>query len=1371
MKRITNLSLTILAIMLFSSCQLFLSERGGQDQACFEDKSCDDGMTCNAENICVSPFGDGDTDGDQGPGDGDVADGDTPSDGDFSPPQPDENDLWISSTPPDFVRSFDTFTYQVVTNHPATEVEFTFLNAPTGMSINSSGLIRWNPGDLRERRFEIVLLASRNNEVSVHPIPLRVSRASTALTIPATELAGDSIILSAPGESLNGFSMTLPDEPGESPLIISAVDNAFTAPRNLERIGPTLLLEPHGQRFSDPVSLGIPFDISSPSSAGEIFFRLFDVDLNQTELLTADNIDIQNGLAFVSIDHFSWLEIYSDKSEELQVDILPGIMASKGPCSGKPAAAIRLPAVWNTLKEGGYLPTDPKSPELVINLALSLFSSSPVATFSESVNGQIVIVLNDDGKSYSADFKVALASRSRTGQISSSLSLDGSKHWSAGDLNDLMTISDWLLILDDLPDDDRFSLQLNVSAIKPTRDARATSDSTINRWLRWQFTERNLQTEFLGSFPNANCDWEIDDPDNPGVSSAGISRANDRDRDGYAEGEDCNDDDRRINPGAVERCGNGINEDCKKGDESCGSAKDMDVDLDGWSRNAGDCNDNSAEIYPGAIEICGDGFDGNCEEGDLNCPTTSGAPIIDLMEIWEDRTEADVNESLEIRVEAHDPDDDQLNYLWVHDDAIGIFGDNDEHPWRVSTISATPGLYSITVFVSDSETAVAQTISLLIRDPADPCAQQCYGRECGPDGCGGNCGACPDTTDCSADGRCLAICSFDCGDRECGSACPGANCGECDAGLTCKLDGLCAAPCEDPCSETACGASTCGSVTCWTCKPGDVCADGSCVNPCADDCVDMACGFGPICALSCGECDESQTCNIEGVCAPGAEPTCGNETLERGEYCDSDTLDCSVIFADPDISGQAACSDNCVQYDTSDCKSPAVCNNGLIEGSEICDSDSLDCRLLNPGYTGGRAPCKTNCKGYNETDCLGEIVAECEGACTAGENSAFCLDGLLLCECIAGEEAGQWTAQNCETTCTEDAGAEGTCHQGICLCSEIDGDLDTDEDGDADEEPPEGPCFPDPCNAHGACNPDDGTCTCNEGYDGPACDECSTDYVGYPDCAPNPCIPDPCNGYGECNTDDGSCTCEENYTGDNCEQCATGYFGYPLCVEELVWVSIPAGNYWMGCSLNDVDCYSDEKPRHYKTIAAFEITETEITQEQYEALAGSNPSFYGDCPTCPVERVNWETAKSFCEALGGHLPSEAQWEYAARAGTTTPYVCGETTDCLSTIAWYNDTSESARTHPVAWLQSNSFGLYDMLGNVDEWVSDCWHNSYSDAPSDETSWDEDNCTQGVIRGGNYGSDAFSTRVSRRKTAKYNNLWYTRCFRCAKDASQE
>jgi len=213
----------------------------------------------------------------------------------------------------------------------------------------------------------------------------------------------------------------------------------------------------------------------------------------------------------------------------------------------------------------------------------------------------------------------------------------------------------------------------------------------------------------------------------------------------------------------------------------------------------------------------------------------------------------------------------------------------------------------------------------------------------------------------------------------------------------------------------------------------------------------------------------------------------------------------------------------------------------------------------------------------------------------------------------------------------------------------------------------------------------------------------------------------------------------------------------------LVWVSIPADTFYMGCSPGDDACYDFEKPRHAVTVAGFRMTETEITQAQYEWVTGETPSHFTSCGACPVEQVSWHQAKAFCEEIGGRLPSEAEWEYAARGSTTTRYYCGDGVECLDAVAWYMENSDDA-TQPVGGRTENGFDLHDMLGNVWEWVEDCWHDNYTGAPSTGGVWSGGDCSYRVLRGGSYSNEEGSLRVSYRSREVPDNLYMSFGIRC-------
>jgi formylglycine-generating enzyme required for sulfatase activity len=196
----------------------------------------------------------------------------------------------------------------------------------------------------------------------------------------------------------------------------------------------------------------------------------------------------------------------------------------------------------------------------------------------------------------------------------------------------------------------------------------------------------------------------------------------------------------------------------------------------------------------------------------------------------------------------------------------------------------------------------------------------------------------------------------------------------------------------------------------------------------------------------------------------------------------------------------------------------------------------------------------------------------------------------------------------------------------------------------------------------------------------------------------------------------------------------------------LEMVSLPAGEFLMGSDESDY-----EKPQHQVKVNSFAIGKYPVTQAQYEAVMGTNPSYFKNNPQNPVEDVSWNDAKAFCQKLSRitgktyRLPTEAEWEYACRAGTTTRYYFGDDANQLGDYAWYYENSNrtthrvNRTTHRVGQKKPNGWGIYDMSGNVWEWCEDDWHNSYAGAPDDGTAWlDNDNRSQSLkcLRGGSW-----------------------------------
>jgi formylglycine-generating enzyme required for sulfatase activity len=172
---------------------------------------------------------------------------------------------------------------------------------------------------------------------------------------------------------------------------------------------------------------------------------------------------------------------------------------------------------------------------------------------------------------------------------------------------------------------------------------------------------------------------------------------------------------------------------------------------------------------------------------------------------------------------------------------------------------------------------------------------------------------------------------------------------------------------------------------------------------------------------------------------------------------------------------------------------------------------------------------------------------------------------------------------------------------------------------------------------------------------------------------------------------------------------------------------IPAGEFMMGSPDSDKDAYPDEKPQHRVRITRpFYLGVYPVTQAEYERVMGGNPSYFTGDANRPVEQVSWDDAVEFCRKLSEkegrtyRLPTEAEWEYACRAGSTTRYCSGDDEVSLGEYAWYEDNSgPGVGTHPVGEKRPNAWGLYDMHGNVWQWCADwCGKVYYAGSPTDD-----------------------------------------------------
>ena len=265
---------------------------------------------------------------------------------------------------------------------------------------------------------------------------------------------------------------------------------------------------------------------------------------------------------------------------------------------------------------------------------------------------------------------------------------------------------------------------------------------------------------------------------------------------------------------------------------------------------------------------------------------------------------------------------------------------------------------------------------------------------------------------------------------------------------------------------------------------------------------------------------------------------------------------------------------------------------------------------------------------------------------------------------------------------------------------------------------------------------------------------------------------------GSCAT--GADQCRISYRGAADPTAPFDHVGLRLCLStepsftvngvSFDMVEVEGGTFTMGATAEQTGVFGDEKPAHQVTLPSYYIGKTEVTQELWQAVMGSNPSNFTGT-NLPVEKVSWDDCKTFIAKLNAltgknfRLPTEAEWEFAARGGNKSRgyKYCGSNT--LSDVAWYVDNSDN-KTHPVAAKAPNELGIYDMSGNVLEWCNDWYSSSYYTSESQTNPTGPDSGSSRVRRGGSWNYSENTCRVSRRGNTtpsfRYNYLGLRLCL---------
>jgi formylglycine-generating enzyme required for sulfatase activity len=213
---------------------------------------------------------------------------------------------------------------------------------------------------------------------------------------------------------------------------------------------------------------------------------------------------------------------------------------------------------------------------------------------------------------------------------------------------------------------------------------------------------------------------------------------------------------------------------------------------------------------------------------------------------------------------------------------------------------------------------------------------------------------------------------------------------------------------------------------------------------------------------------------------------------------------------------------------------------------------------------------------------------------------------------------------------------------------------------------------------------------------------------------------------------------------------------HTLAQLDQAMVTVTGGTYAMGNS-----AYPREQPLHDVVVQDFEICKYIVTQDLWTAVMGDNPSHFQDDGQCPVEQVSWQMAMEFVTKLGAltglpyRLPTENEWEYAARGGNLGKGFARAGSDDLQAVAWYNGNS-GFKTHPVGRKAPNELGLYDMIGNVWEWCADVIPKDYANPHFEPTAAALEASDDRILRGGSYINYAVFCRNTYRWEDRPDNI---------------
>ncbi|MCP4600358.1 MAG: SUMF1/EgtB/PvdO family nonheme iron enzyme [Proteobacteria bacterium] len=521
-----------------------------------------------------------------------------------------------------------------------------------------------------------------------------------------------------------------------------------------------------------------------------------------------------------------------------------------------------------------------------------------------------------------------------------------------------------------------------------------------------------------------------------------------------------------------------------------------------------------------------------------------------------------------------------------------------------------------------------------------------------------------------------------------------------------------------------------------------------------DDCYDVCDALWGCSPISLNRFNCHRVCDIK--CLDSYCPSCGNPNLSglMAVGCMPSLCSCTKW-----MKGSGPFTSYETFYYLKDAQSDACCIDADGDGyyaQNGCGSYQ-DCDDNDPGI---HPDALEDCDG-KDNDCDGQID---EGGvcqiCTDADGDGFYAESGCGTSVDCNDNDGAIKPGATETCDGKDNDCDGQTDEGQVCCTDADGDGYYAQNGcfsylDCDDNNPG--INP---GATEVCDGKDNDCD-GQIDEGGVCQICTdADSDGY-------YAQSGCGTSVDCNDNNGAIkpgateTCDgkdNDCDGQTDEGGVCGSGGTYTNSLGMTFKLISAGTFTMGSPENEPGRYSDETQHQVTLTNSYYMQTTEVTQAQWVAVMGSNPSYHSSCPTCPVERVSWNDVQSYIIALNAmgqgtyFLPTEAQWEYAARAGTTTAFANGGITETgcgydpnLDQMGWYCYNSGDT-THPVAQKQANAWGLYDMHGNVWEFCQ-YWYGSYPAGPVTDPVGPSSGSYR-VLRGGSWGNYARRCRSAHR-----------------------